>query len=267
MNYLEAIFLGLLQGLTEFLPVSSSGHLVIAQNILGITQPGVTFEVMVHFGTLLSIVWVFWHDISKLLKGFFSDNKQKKLFLLLLAGTLPTALIGVGFSSFFKGIFENPLVVGFMLLITGILVWVIARVSLTVKTKNINTIGIGDAIIIGVCQGLAIIPGISRSGSTILGSLLRGLNQETALKYSFLLAIPAIGGAAFLELWECLQYGGTPENIQSYLLASVVAFLTGIFAIKTFINLLKKAKFHYIAYYCWAAGAFTILYTLFLLVL
>jgi undecaprenyl-diphosphatase len=262
MNFLEAIFLGLLQGLTEFLPVSSSGHLVIAQDLLGITQPGVTFEVMVHFGTLLSIVWVFWRDISNLLKGFFRDNEQKKLFSFLIIGTIPTGLIGLGFGSFFKGIFEKPFVVGLMLLVTGFLVWAISRLSTTIKLKNINNMKISDAIIIGICQGLAIIPGISRSGSTILGSLSRGLNHETAVRYSFLLAVPAIGGAALLELWGCLQGGSSPESLQSYIIATLVAFLTGILAIKIFINLLKKAKFHYIAYYCWAIGAFTVLYTL-----
>ncbi len=257
MNYLEAVILGLLQGLTEFLPVSSSGHLVIAQYFLGINQPGVTFEVMVHFGTLLSIIWVFRQDLLSLLGGLASEKKERKLLMLLVIGTIPTGLMGIALKSFFTGLFDKPFNAGIMLLVTGFIVLAVSRIS--VKNKSVKTMKVQDALVIGVCQGIAIIPGISRSGSTILGALWRGLNRDTAVKYSFLLALPAIGGATLLELGDLLKLEKSAELLQPSLLAMLIAFISGVFALIVFIKLLKRGKFHYIAYYCWIMGTLTVL--------
>jgi undecaprenyl-diphosphatase len=263
MDMLEAIFLGLLQGLTEFLPVSSSGHLVIAQHFLGIRQPGVTFEVMVHFGTLLSIICVFRQDIYNLSRSFWDGAEQKKFLALLVIGTIPTGFMGFVLGSFFEKTFERPFIAGFMLLLTGLIVIIIHSVK--IKTKDIRSMTIWDAVIIGIFQGIAIIPGITRSGSTILGALWRGLNMETAVRYSFLMALPAILGATFYELYKLFGLEGAteffPSTVSFTLLAMLAAFLSGIFAITIFINLLKKGKFYYLAYYCWFIGILTLFYT------
>ncbi|NMB41328.1 MAG: undecaprenyl-diphosphate phosphatase [Firmicutes bacterium] len=256
MNYLEAAILGLLQGLTEFLPVSSSGHLVIAQFFLGVKQPGVTFEVMVHFGTLMSIIWVFRKDLLELLGGFISKSEQKKLLLLLIMGTIPTGLMGILFKPFFTQLFDKPFVAGIMLFITGFIVLAITRVK--IMNKGVENIGIKDAVIIGIFQGIAIIPGITRSGTTILGALWRGLNKDTAIKYSFFLALPAIAGATLLEIKDLLKIGENAEFLGPNILATFIAFISGVFAITVFVNLLKKGKFYYIAYYCWAIGVLTV---------
>ncbi len=260
MGFIEAVFLGILQGLTEFLPVSSSGHLVLVQTFLGIKMPGVTFEVIVHAGTLLSIIWVFWRDVYNLISGITKSVQQQKLFLLLVLGTVPAGLMGLSLSSFFKSIFEKPLIVGFMLLITGGIVWLIASLEDNQDNRSIRDMGWKDAVVIGIFQGMAIIPGISRSGSTIFGALLRGLDRETAVRFSFLLALPAIGGATVLEMKEWLSMGGWPEDFTVYLIAALFAFASGVLAIRTFIKLLATGRFHYFAYYCWLAGTFTILY-------
>lgn len=262
MGLVEAIFLGVLQGLTEFLPVSSSGHLVLVQTFMGVKMPGVTFEVIVHAGTLLSIIWVFWRDVYNLVSGIRKSAQQQKLFLLLMIGTVPAGLLGILLGPFFKSIFERPLVVGFMLLITGFIVWLISGLGKYPGNRALREMGWKDAMIIGLFQGMAIIPGISRSGSTIFGALLRDLNRETAVRFSFLLALPAIAGATVLELTEWLKAGGWPEDMLIYLVGALFAFASGVLAIRTFIKLLSAGKFHYFSYYCWLVGAFTIIYLL-----
>ncbi|MGI5823131.1 MAG: undecaprenyl-diphosphate phosphatase [Dethiobacteria bacterium] len=256
MNYWEALGLGLLQGLTEFLPVSSSGHLVIAQNFLGIKQPGVTLEVMVHFGTLLSIIWVFRRDILQLLTGVFSDTKERRFGVLLLWGLVPTGIMGVFLGSFFTSIFEQPHFVGLALLVTGFIILAISKIE--VKAKGVKKMNARDALIIGLFQGIAIIPGITRSGSTILGALWRGLDRETAVRYSFLLALPVIAGATLLEMKDFLGATANLVVFYPYLVATLVAFIAGIFAITLFIKLLNAGRFYYMAYYCWGLGFLTI---------
>lgn len=260
MGLIEAVFLGLIQGFTEFLPVSSSGHLVLLQYFFDVKVPGITFEVFAHAGTLLSIVWVFWQDICSLIKGITKSAQQQKLFLLLLAGSLPAGFMGLFFVSYFIGIFEKPGVVGLMLLCTGFIVFFIARMERVQGNRSLGEMKGKDAFIIGLFQAFAIIPGISRSGSTIFGALLRGLNRETAVRFSFLLALPAIAGATVLELFNWLMLGSWPENYAVYMIGAIVSFITGILAIRTFIRLLAGGKFYYFAYYCWLAGLFTIFY-------
>lgn len=263
MNIAEAVFLGLLQGLTEFLPVSSSGHLVLVQYFLGVKMPGVTFEVMVHAGTLFSIIWVFWKDVYGLVSGITKSPQQQKLFLLLLTGSIPAGLLVLFFSPLFKSIFEKPLLVGFMLLLTGCIVMAISRLEKFLKGhRSLGGMRWHDALVAGLFQGMAIIPGISRSGSTILGALIRGLDRETAIRFSFLLALPAIAGATLLELYDWLKAGAWPEEYLSYLIGAVVAFFSGVLAIRLFIRLLAAGRFYYFAYYCWFTGFFTIIYLL-----
>ena len=255
MGNLEGIFLGIVQGLTEFLPVSSSGHLVIAQDFLGVRQPGVTFEVMVHFGTLLSVVWVFGGDIIRIMSRFFQYKQERHFALMLFLGIIPTGLMGFFFGDLFRWFYESTLITGFMLLITGAIVYTLCCLSPGQKGEQSMTAR--DALTISIAQGLAIVPGISRSGSTITAALWRGLDRETAVKYSFLVSIPVILAATLLELLEMRAVGFSGFS-SGVMYGTIAAFITGVFAIKVFIQLLKSGRFHYFAYYCWFAGTATI---------
>lgn len=261
MTIWEALFLGLVQGLTEFLPVSSSGHLVITQFLLGVKEPGITFEVFVHFGTLGSIFWVFYPDIKKLvIAGLFlnDDRVSRKMLFLIIMGCIPTGIIGIAFQPFFVGLFDSILTVGIMLLVTGSILWLINwKVP---GRKTVEKMKVSDALVVGLFQGFAIIPGISRSGSTISAALFRELNRETAIKYSFLLALPAILGATVLECRELLTAGPESIAVAPLALGTAVAFASGVFAIRALINVLNTGKLHYFSYYCWMVGSLVILW-------
>lgn len=263
MSLWEAIFLGIVQGLTEFLPVSSSGHLVITQFILGVEEPGITFEVFVHFGTLVSILWVFYPDIVKLFRAVLwldDDKMSRRLALYIIIGSIPAGIVGLGFHSFFVRLFSSLLTVGLMLLVTGSLLWFINQKVPGKKTlDNMSKL---DAIFIGIFQALAIFPGISRSGATITAALFKDLNQETAVRFSFLLTLPAILGATLLEVLDIWR---DPEVGLSFWVLGVgtlAAFFSGVIAIRTLINLLKRRKLNYFSYYCWMAGSLVILWSL-----
>ncbi len=251
MSIFEAIILGLIQGLTEFLPVSSSGHLVIFQDLLGMAEPGVTLEVLLHFGTLLSVIWVFRADFLKLFI-FWRDQQQQYFLIMLIIGAAVTAVLGLLFSGYVDLLFKSTLLVGFMLLITGTILKIITFIP--VGNKDLTTMKAKDAIWIGLLQGLAIIPGISRSGSTIMASLWRGLDRETAVRYSFILSAPIIFGATLLEIKELFAVDIEREMLINYTIGGLVSFLAGIVAIRVFIRLLSGQKLHYFSYYCWAIG-------------
>ncbi len=259
MGLLESIILGFVQGLTEFLPVSSSGHLVIFQELLGMNEPGVTLEVMLHFGTLLSVFWVFGRDFIDLLR-FPKDLAQRQFLLLLVVGVIPTAIIGIFLGKYMEIIFGSTLVVGAMLLVTGGLLKLLT--ILPVGFKDTGKMKFKDALWIGLLQGFAVIPGISRSGATITAAIWRGLDREVAVRYSFMLAAPVIFGATLLEVREMITVGIERAMLINYVLGGLVAFLAGVVAIKTFIKLLKQQKFHYFAYYCWAAGTLVLIFSL-----
>mgnify|MGYP000873811108 FL=1 len=259
MGAIQAIILGIIQGLTEFFPVSSSGHLVIFQQLLGIQESGITFEVMVHFATLLSVICVFWRDIVRIATNFRHEKQERHFVLMLILGTIPTGLMGVFFNDFFTNLYDSPLVTGFMLLFTGMLLFTLTR--LTPGHKQELSMTAADALLISVAQGIAIIPGISRSGSTITAALWRGLDRETAVRFSFLVSIPVILGATVFELKDFALSGFSGLN-SSIWWGAGAAFAAGIFAIRTFVKFLQKGKFYYFAYYCWFAGAVTILYNL-----
>jgi undecaprenyl-diphosphatase len=258
MGIIESIILGLIQGLTEFLPVSSSGHLVIAQDLLGMNEPGVTLEVMLHFGTLLSVFWVFGRDFVELLR-FPRDAGQRRFLLLLVAGAIPTAIIGILLSKYMEFIFGSTLVVGVMLLVTGGLLKMLT--ILPVGDKDAGKMKFKDALWIGLLQGFAVIPGISRSGATITAAIWRGLDRAAAVRYSFMLAAPVIFGVTLLEVKDMIEAGIAQAMLLNYAVGGLVAFLAGVVAIKTFIRLLKQQKFQYFAYYCWAAGAFILIFS------
>lgn len=259
MSIWEAILLGLIQGITEFLPVSSSGHLVIFQDLLGMSEPGVTLEVVLHFGTLFSVLWVFRRDFLALL-SFWKEKEQRHFLFLLFVGTFVTAILGMFFSGYVNILFKSTILVGFMLLVTGGILKLLT--ILPVGQKGIKDMKIYDAALVGLVQGFAVLPGISRSGSTILAALWRGMDQETAIRYSFMLSVPVIFGLTVLELKEIFTAGMDQVMLLNYTAGGLVAFVSGIFAIKVFIRLLSKQKFHYFAYYCWAAGFIVIIASL-----
>ena len=242
MTFIEAVILGVTQGLTEFLPISSSGHLVIMQHLLKIQINGNEFEVLVHLGTLASIIVVFFSDLKALI--FNIKLKQNRLYLLyLLFTSIPAALAGILFQDHFKLFFDNHYLVGKALMFTG----VILILSYFFKTNN-KKINILSSIAIGFVQALAIIPGISRSGMTISFALLLGINAKDAAKFSFLMAIPVIGGAGLLTLLDSYDNFSVPV-IQGFA-ALTSSFLVGIFALKWLLNWLGKGKFHYFGFYC-----------------
>ena len=264
----DIVTLAIIQGLTEFLPVSSSGHLVLGQHILRVQAPGVALEVALHLGTLLSVFIVFARDINQLLVACFSffgyrpsdmqDAEVKlyqRLVLLLVLASVPTGLIGIGLKEVFVALFSAPRFVGFALIVTGVVLLVVSRLR---GTKTLRAMSIRDALAVGLAQGLAITPGISRSGLTISTGLFLGYDRETATRFSFLLSIPAIVGASLLEARALLGVG--LEAPLSWIAVGVlVSALTGVFAILGLVQVLRRGKLSYFAYYVWAVGILTML--------
>ena len=266
MEPLQAIILGIIQGLTEFLPVSSSGHLVIFQHLFGLNEPELFFDICVHLGTLLAVIIVFRQEIRELVRSlghliwliFVKDahfehifeNSEFKMLLLVFFGFFPTALLGVVFHEIGQQLFSSVLIVGFMLIITGGLLWQTRRV--TGVGGGLESFSIRTALIIGLVQGLAIMPGISRSGSTIALGLFLGLNRELSARYSFMLAIPAILGAGILSLHGLAADPNVDYKIA--LIGTAVSFVVGYFALVLLLRLVKTAKLYLFAPYCWAMG-------------
>ncbi|MFH1687836.1 MAG: undecaprenyl-diphosphatase UppP [bacterium] len=249
MSYLDAVILGILQGLTEFLPVSSSGHLVLGEAILGVRQSGVAFEVMVHLGTLAAVLVYFREPIGRLVQCLIcSEMKAERRMLAYLAvGTIPAGLVGVLFKDHFEAMFDSPLAVSMMLFVTG---------GLLLSTRWIpgqrRELSVIAAIIIGCGQALAILPGISRSGSTIATGLWLGIEPSKAAEFSFLLAIPAIAGAAVLSLGDL---GSLASSLWGpYLVGALVSFVVALGAVYLVLETVRRGKLSWFAYYCFAAG-------------
>ncbi|MCW8860267.1 MAG: undecaprenyl-diphosphatase UppP [Deltaproteobacteria bacterium] len=263
MNTFSACLLGLIQGLTEFLPVSSSGHLAIAQHFLpGFEQPGLLFDVLLHAATTLAVVIYFRTDIWKLLNCYFRPKDQthhdRHILHMLILGSIPTAIIGFSGKDFFAGLFDNLLLIGFMLLVTATLLTLAEKIRK--DGRSLEQINNTDAFLVGIVQGLAIIPGISRSGSTISFLLLRGVDGEAAARFSFLLALPAIGGALLLSLKD-LQHVATAE-LPAYGLGAVIAFISGLFAIRCLMDVVRRKRLIGFAIYCLLVGGSIIGYSL-----
>src|SRR3989339_194224 len=261
---MKHLILGIIQGLTEFLPVSSSGHLVIFTKLFGL-ETDLFFDALVHVATLLAVVIYFWKDIFAMAAGFISgswqvlitrnfrkvynESIQFKLACLIMVATFATGVIGVSFQDYFEGWFDSISAVGWFLLLTGALLFLADRFGQGNRKENDFTRV--DALVIGAAQGAAIAPGFSRSGATISMALLRDLDKNLAARFSFILSIPAILGAVILQGKDLA--GGTAFSF-SYLLGFIAAFITGYLAIKIFIDLLQKAKLRYFAYYCFVVG-------------
>ena len=250
MSLWEALILGVVQGATEFLPVSSSGHLVIAQALLGVRIPGVVFEVVVHVATLVSILWVYRERVTDLIRGVVSlEVSALGYAALLVVATIPAALLGLFFQDSIEGLFDSAVVPGVALLVTGAVLWT-ARWAVE-RAERPRPEG-GSALAIGFAQACALVPGISRSGSTVVAALWLRVDPEEAAAFSFLMAVPAIAGAAVLQLPEM----GTVEGpgLGVLLVGGLAAAITGVLAIRTFVAMLARRSFHYFAPYCWVVG-------------
>lgn len=269
---IQSIILGIVQGLTEFLPVSSSGHLVIFKSYLGTDTQGVIWEISLHFGTLLAIIGVFFKDIFEILRGvclsckkivlgeslinIFRNDNNTRVFLLVLIGTIPTALIAIFFRGTFESLFNKPVLAGLMLLVTGTVLWF----TRSFRNSNKKKLGICDALVIGTVQGLAITPGISRSGTTIAAATFRGVDREFAAKFSFLLAIPAILGAMAMILKDPINFKN--DELSFLVTGSIVAAVTGYVSLRFLIKIITAGKLYLFSYYCWPVGLFAILFFL-----
>lgn len=257
MSLLEALILGIIQGATEFLPVSSSGHLVMGQAVMDIRIPGVAFEVTVHAATLLSVLLVYRSRVTELVRGVSRGEKTAWRYLgLLVLATLPAAAVGVGMGDFFEALFDSPAVVGGALLVTGTFLWV-SKKALDREPSGSPTVLV--AILMGVAQAFAIVPGISRSGATVVAGLWMGVEAEEAAAFSFLMAVPAILGAAVLKAPE-LAGAGVGIGSGALLVGGLAAAVTGILAIRTFVVMLRNRSFHRFGPYCWGIGTLFLLY-------
>lgn len=265
MSLIESIILGLLQGLTEFLPVSSSGHLELGKEILGLELNGtdsLTFDVIVHAGTALSTIVVFRKDILGIITGLlkFKWNDEWKFALNVIISLVPAAFIGLFFDEEIEVLFQGQvLLVGAMLIITGLLLFLADRAKRT--ERSVKPL---DAVIVGISQAVAILPGISRSGATISTSVLLGIDREKAARFSFLMVLPLIIGKTLLDLKSIAE--GTLETgtvgSTALIFGFIAAFIAGVLACSWMIKLVKNAKLKWFAFYCFAVGIIAAVYTL-----
>ncbi len=271
MNTFQAIVLGLIQGLTEFLPVSSSGHLAIFENILNVDENNVLFfAAMLHMGTLASVFVMYWKDIVELVKEFFATlkdlgqtkslqinkNPTRRLGVMIIISAIPTGLIGFLFSDLFESLFTKMIFVGIGLLITGTCLFIVERIGKGKKT--VYGMRFRDAFFIGLCQAVAIAPGISRSGSTLVGGLLCKINRPLAVKFAFLMSIPPIAASGILELKNAMSQGMAGVSMIALILGVAISFVSGVIAIKWMINIVTKKSLVIFSFYTWAVGVLVI---------
>lgn len=261
MTIVQATILGLIQGLTEFFPVSSSGHLAIAQYFLpGFEQPGLLFDVLLHAGTMVAVIFYFRRDLIALLLCCApgGDPGDRRILRLLILASVPTAIIGLAAKDVVEQLFEMMPVVGAMLLITGLLLYYAGRAQQ--GGRSLGQMNKRDALLVGIAQGLAVMPGISRSGSTIGCLLLRGIDAEAAARFSFLLALPAVGGAVLLHLKDLDQV--VTSEVPAYLIGTFCAFASGLLAIRLLLSVLKRRRLGGFAIYCLLLGSIIIVTSL-----
>ena len=267
MSNLTAVVLGLIQGLTEFLPVSSSGHLVLFQSLFADIDASFTliFDITVHLGTLVAVLFYFFEDVRLLFIGFiknivnyrhlklsFKNDVQFRLSIYILVSTVITGVIGVFFKDKIEGLFHNTFNVAVCLVVTGIILFISERIQK--DNKMLDSFGLRDALLIGLFQSLALMPGISRSGTTIACALVLGFKQDVSAKYSFLLAVPAIAGAFVLQIIDIGQTGFEISWLFPLVLGFVISAVSGIFAIKLIMIFLHKKKLFIFSLYCWAVA-------------
>ncbi|NLP34111.1 MAG: undecaprenyl-diphosphate phosphatase [Clostridiales bacterium] len=286
MGFVKAIIMGIIQGLAEFLPISSSGHLAIMKHVLNIElETGLLFDVLLHLGTLIAIFVAFWIDIKELIieslkimgdllynlgrwvtnvlmnrrNGYrmIISTPYRKFVMLIIVSTIPTAIIGYVFQDAIEIAGMILLVPGLSLILTSILLTIADRINAGNKTEG--TAGYKDAGLIGLVQGIATIPGLSRSGTTITACLLCGFDRDFAVKYSFIMSIPAVLGAVLLELKDFSLNQVGQSNIYAYIAGMIVAGIVGYMCIKTMLVIVKGKKFKIFAYYCFIIGIIAVI--------
>lgn len=275
MSLIASIFLGFVQGVAEFLPISSSGHLSIFQNFMGLADvehDHMFFDVLLHLGTLVAVVVAYWSDIVEMVKEFFAlirgfagkgDSLNgpvppaRRMILLIVVGTLPL-LVVLPIKDKVEMLYSNTIFIGCALIFNGLVLWLSDRMNRGGKTEKNATLV--DALIVGCFQAVAVVPGLSRSGSTITGGLLNGFNREFAVKFSFMLALPAVLGANILSLADVVTEGGVdPSLLPVYLAGVVSAMVFGYLSIRLLKFIARKGSFGGFSYYCWVVGVATLI--------
>lgn len=267
MSYWEAILLGVVQGITEFLPISSTAHIVIVQQLLGLHFPGLVFEIFLHQASVFAVILFFRKDLAVLIQGFVRylmtrgrEDRVHFLFgLYIVLATFITGLLGVLLQNIMGDAIKSPLVVSAALTTTGVFLILIERVRKTGSLTQ-ETMGFRHAVVVGLAQTVAVLPGISRSGATLVGSLWCGLNRETAIRYAFLLAIPVILGSSVLAVRKVDMGMIQSTGFGPLLAAFAAAFVFSVIGIMWLIDFLKRSKLIYFAFYCFFAAAFVFFY-------
>ena len=275
MSFLQAIILGLVQGLAEFLPISSSGHLSVFQNFFGMSTDAADnlfFDVLLHLGTLAAVFVAYWGEIKaiileaftmvglrKLPRGQKPDRLSRRMILFIIAGTLPL-LVVLPVKDVVDGLYSNTIFIGCAFLVTGTLLFLSDR--MTRGNKDLKSSTVVDVLLVGCAQAVAVVPGLSRSGSTIAAGLSRGFSREFAVKFSFLLSIPAVLGANLLSLIDAFQVGVDWSLMPMYLAGVVAAAVSGYLAIRLLKFITQRGSFGGFCYYCWGAGLVTLILSL-----
>ncbi len=271
MNIFLAILCGIIQGITEFLPVSSSAHLAIAQNVFGMEEVGMTFDVLLHLGTLVAVFIVFYKDIFPLVPAFFTMlgkvfkgkfklteyNENERFVLYVIIATLPL-VAAVFLNDYVNLLGSYTKIVGAILIVNGFVLWI--SDGLKNKGKTIFETKPRNALVVGLCQMCAIVPGLSRSGSTITGGLLCGFKREFAVKFSFILSIPAIIGANIFSIVDVFENPIPSTDIFPYAAGTVAAAVVGVLAMKFLLYISRKSNFRMFSYYCWVVGLLAIIF-------
>lgn len=266
MNELEALILGLIQGLTEYLPVSSSGHLTIGQEVLGVSgSDNLIFDVVVHVATVLSTLVILWKEIVWIFKGLFKFrwNDETRYTVNILVSMIPVGIVGVFFKDYVEEIFGSGLfIVAYFLMVTALLL----TFSYYAKPRQKEKISLRDAFIIGIAQAAAVMPGLSRSGSTIATGLILGNKKEKLAQFSFLMVIPPILGEALLDVIKAMKHGAEAVtggmSISALAVGFIAAFISGCFACKWMISIVKKGKLIYFAIYCAIISVVALIFSL-----
>lgn len=264
MDIIEAIVLGIIQGATEFIPVSSSGHLVLVPWLLGWDSPGLIFDTVVHWGTLVAVLAYFWHDwytvIGAWLRGLFRwewSNPDARLMWLLIVGSIPAALIGFLFEDFFESLFGAPVWVSIFLLVTATLLTLSELLGR--RTRTLNDVKVPDALLVGLGQAAAIAPGISRSGATIATGVFRGLERPAAARFSFLLSTPIILGAGLFKLLDLFSTPDPVAQIPALVAGFLAAAIVGYLCIWLLLRYLQRGNLYPFAIYCTCLAFFCLL--------
>ncbi len=270
MNIIQAIILGLVQGATEFVPVSSSAHLVLVPWAFGWPSPGLPFDTVVHWGTLVAVVTYFWADLWRIVRAWFRtlpifigtrrlNDEEARLAWWIVIGTVPAVVLGALFNDFFESLFSSPEAVAVFLLVTAALLIIAERAGS--RVRNLERVNVADAIVIGLAQAAAIAPGISRSGATIAAGLARGFRREAAARFSFLLSMPIIFGAGLTQLKDMIDTPGALSRLPILVIGFLAAAVSGYVCIRFLLRYLQRGRLYIFAAYCALVGLAVLMVT------